>query len=215
MSPDASYGAARGDKELTAAGLWDLPSSWAWATASSFATVVGGGTPREALDPANYAEGGTPWITPADLSGFFGTHITKGARSLSERGFANSSARTLPAGAVLFSSRAPIGYCVVAANPICTNQGFKSLILKGKISAEFIRYYMLFNKKYFVDNASGTTFRELSGSTLQGLLFPLAPLAEQQRIVGRIDELFGEIIEGKAALERARRDLDTWRRALL
>jgi type I restriction enzyme S subunit len=74
---------------------------------------------------------------------------------------------------------------------------------------------MLFNHKYFVDNASGTTFKELSGSVLSDLLFPIAPLNEQRRIVARIDELFAEIDEGEAALKRARQGLDTWRRALL
>jgi type I restriction enzyme S subunit len=74
---------------------------------------------------------------------------------------------------------------------------------------------MLFNRKYFVDNASGTTFKELSGAVLADLLFPIAPSNEQQRIVARIDELFAEIEQGKAALQRARQGLGTWRRALL
>jgi type I restriction enzyme, S subunit len=74
---------------------------------------------------------------------------------------------------------------------------------------------MLFNRKYIVDNASGTTFKELSGSVLADLLFPIAPTTQQRRIVARIDELFAEIDEGEAALERARQGLDTWRRALL
>jgi type I restriction enzyme, S subunit len=74
---------------------------------------------------------------------------------------------------------------------------------------------MVYNRKYFVDNASGTTFKELSGSTLGELLFPIAPVSLQRRIVSRIDELFAEIAEGEAALQRARQGLDTWRRALL
>jgi type I restriction enzyme, S subunit len=196
-------------------GLWDLPDGWEWAGASNFAAVVGGGTPRDAGDAANYADDGTPWITPADLSGYTRTHIERGPRNLSQLGYVNSSARLLPMGAVLFSSRAPVGYCVVASNPVCTNQGFKSLVLGEGIIPEYIRYYVIFNKKYFVNNASGTTFRELSGSVLRELLFPLAPLPEQRRIVARIDELFAEIAEGEAALERVRQGLDTWRRALL
>jgi type I restriction enzyme, S subunit len=215
MSPDALSVLQTSDGVEGKTGLWELPNGWAWAAASSFATVVGGGTPREAADPTNYDDQGTPWITPADLSGYSGTHIRRGARSLSERGFANSSARLLPASTVLFSSRAPVGYCVVASNPVCTNQGFKSLILRGHIIPEYIRYYMVYNRKYFVDNASGTTFKELSGSTLGELLFPIAPVTLQRRIVSRIDELFAEIAEGEAALERARKGLDTWRRALL
>jgi type I restriction enzyme, S subunit len=215
MSPDALSVAEPGDDAVATTGLWELPTGWAWAPASSFATVVGGGTPRDAADPANYAAEGIPWLTPADLSGYTRSHIDRGARSLSQRGFENSSARFLPAGTVLFSSRAPVGYCVVASNPICTNQGFKSLVLRSEIVPEYIRYYMLFNRKYFVYNASGTTFKELSGSVLADLLFPIAPTRQQRRIVARIDELFAEIGEGETALQRARQGLDTWRRALL
>jgi type I restriction enzyme S subunit len=215
MSPDALSFAEPSDDAAASTGLWGLPTGWAWAPASSFSTVIGGGTPRDAADPANYDTEGIPWITPADLSGYTRSHIERGARSLSQRGFANSSARLLPAGTVLFSSRAPVGYCVVASNPICTNQGFKSLVLTPDIVPEYIRYYMRFNRKYFVDNASGTTFKEVSGSVLADLLFPIAPTRQQRRIVARIDELFAEIAEGEAALERARQGLDTWRRALL
>ena len=215
MSPDTGSIAQLSDEATATKGLWDLPTGWAWAPASGFATVIGGGTPRDAADPTNYDAEGTPWLTPADLSGYPGSHIERGARSLSQRGFANSSARLLPAGTVLFSSRAPVGYCVVASNPVCTNQGFKSLVLRPGIVPEYIRYYMLFNRKYFIDNASGTTFKELSGSVLADLLFPIAPIEQQRRIVARIDELFGEIAEGEAALQRGRQGLDTWRRALL
>jgi type I restriction enzyme, S subunit len=194
---------------------WSLPHGWAWARASEFSKIVGGGTPRDSANPDNYAADGIPWITPADLSGFAGAYIGRGARSLSDLGFQNSSAKLLPKGTVLFSSRAPVGYCAVAANPVCTNQGFKSLVLGQGVVAEFVRYYMLYNRKYFVDAASGTTFKEISGSTLADLLFPIAPKTLQSRIVARIDELFTEIAEGEAALERARSGLDTWRRALL
>jgi type I restriction enzyme S subunit len=198
-----------------AEGPWPLPDGWLWAQAAEFADIVGGSTPRDAANPNNYAPDGIPWITPADLSGFSGTCIARGSRSLSKHGFGNSSARMLPAGAVLFSSRAPIGYCAIASNPVCTNQGFKSLVLRCGIVPEFIRYYMLYNRRYFVDNASGTTFKELSGSALGELYFPIAPLNSQRRIVARIDELFAEIAEGEAVLERARNGRDIWRRALL
>ena len=196
-------------------GPWDLPECWVWARARDFAHVVGGGTPTNASDDSNFDPNGVPWITPADLSGYTATHILRGARSLSPKGVSNSSARQLPKGSLLISSRAPVGYCVVAANDVTTNQGFKSLAFKLPMCAEFFRYYVVYNRKYFVDNASGTTFKELSGQVMSELLFPIAPLNEQRRIVTRIDELFTEIADGEAALARARTDLDTWRRALL
>ena len=121
----------------------------------------------------------------------------------------------LPAGTVLISSRAPVGYCVIAENPVCTNQGFKSLVLQRAIDPYFLRYYVLFSKKRLNEAASGTTFKELSGAAMERILFPIAPLAEQRRIVARIDALFAEIAEGEAAIEEARKGLDLFRRALL
>lgn len=196
-------------------GPWDLPKGWEWARASDFAYVVGGGTPKNASDENNFDPSGTPWITPADLSGYSASYIDRGARSLSVEGMANSSARRLPQGSLLISSRAPIGYCVVASNEVTTNQGFKSLVFRIPVCPEFFRYYVIYNRRYFVDSASGTTFKELSGEAMSGLLFPIAPFEEQRRIVARIDELFTEIADGEASLTRAHNDLDTWRRALL
>lgn len=196
-------------------GPWPLPEGWCWAEAHSFADIVGGGTPSDAADPANFDPDGIPWITPADLSGYAGSTIRKGARSLSPIGVKRSSSQMLPAGAVLISSRAPVGYCVVAEVPVCTNQGFKSLRLKAPFDPFFLRYFVLSAKRCLNDAASGTTFKELSGRAMEQILFPLAPRAEQRRIVARVDALFAEIAEGEAALAAARKGLDTFRRALL
>ncbi|TRL37189.1 hypothetical protein FM996_03140 [Methylosinus sporium] len=196
-------------------GPWELPEGWEWAPASSFAQIVGGSTPKDAANPSNYDPNGVPWITPADLSGYSAPTIRVGARSLSTKGTKACSARMLPAGTVLISSRAPVGYCAVADAPLCTNQGFKSLVLRAPIDPFFLRYFVLFSKQRLNDAASGTTFKELSGAAMEAILFPLAPLAEQRRIVARIDELFVEIAEGEAALREARKGLDLFRRALL
>lgn len=196
-------------------GPWELPSGWIWAEARSFADIVGGGTPTDAADPLNFDADGIPWITPADLSKYSGSTIGKGARSLSAIGFRRSSAQMLPAGSVLISSRAPVGYCVVAKVPVCTNQGFKSLRLTTQIDPFFIRYFVVFARHLLNEAASGTTFKELSGRAMEQILFPLAPLAEQRRIVTRIDALFAEIAEGEAALAEARKGFETFRRAFL
>ena len=180
-------------------GPWPLPNGWAWAEAQSFANVVGGGTPSDAADTANYDPEGVSWITPADLSGYSGSTIRKGARSLSQTGLQRSSTQMLPAGSVLISSRAPVGYCVVAEVPVCTNQGFKSLRLKAPIDPFFIRYFVLYAKRRLNDAASGTTFKELSGRAMEQIVFPLAPLSEQHRIVARVDALFAELPRASGA----------------
>ena len=123
----------------------------------------------------NFEDEGTPWITPADLTGYEGVYIARGKRSLSKKGLASCGARPLPAGTVLYSSRAPIGYCAIASNPLATNQGFKSLVLAEGLLPEFIRYYLLASKEYAESLASGTTFKELSGSRIAEMLIPVAP----------------------------------------
>lgn len=115
----------------------------------------------------------------------------------------------------MISSRAPVGYCAVASNPVSTNQGFRSLLLDEGIDPFFIRYYVLYSRDYLEEHASGTTFKELSGGALGELLFPIPPLETQRRIVARIDELFSELEDGETALARAREDLEVYRKALL
>ncbi|MEM8557886.1 MAG: restriction endonuclease subunit S [Bacteroidota bacterium] len=167
---------------------WPLPQNWRWTEAGEIADVVGGGTPS-AKDPDNFAETGIPWLTPADLTGYSRVYIERGARDLSEKGYKTSSATLMPKGAILYSSRAPIGYCAIAANPISTNQGFKSLVPASEVSPEFVRLYLLASKEYAESKSSGTTFKELSGSRMAKLAVPLPPLPEQRRIVAKLDRL--------------------------
>jgi type I restriction enzyme S subunit len=194
-------------------GRWALPNGWVWRRARDLGKIVGGSTPKNASDPSNYSDDGIPWLTPADLSGYSRSTIGAGRRNLAPH-VVNRSA-LLPAGAVLISSRAPVGYCAVASNPMVTNQGFRSLVVGDDVDPFFIRYYVLFSRRYLEESASGTTFKELSGGALADLVFPVPPIEVQRRIVTRIDELFAEIDDGEAALARARADLATWRKALL
>lgn len=196
-------------------GRWAIPQGWSWLQAKDFSKVIGGGTPKNAADPANYSEDGTPWLTPADLSRYTLSTIERGRRSLSAKGLAASSARLLPKGTVLISSRAPVGYCAVAATEVTTNQGFRSLVCGPDIDPFFVRYYLLLSRRYLEESASGTTFNELSGTALGELLFPVPPLEIQHRIVARIDELFSELDDGEEELRRARVELETYRKSLL
>ena len=194
-------------------GRWTLPEDWRWARACDFARIVGGSTPKNASDPSNFDPHGTPWITPADLSGYRQPTIAAGRRNLASHLVAKGN--ILPAGSVLISSRAPVGYCAVAQNEVTTNQGFRSLVLSGNVDPFFIRYYILYSKSYLEEHASGTTFQELSGSALSDLLFPLPSLKQQRSVVARVNELFAVLDDGEAALAGAQSNLKTWRNALL
>ncbi|MCT8160001.1 restriction endonuclease subunit S [Pseudoruegeria sp. SHC-113] len=169
---------------------YDIPVSWQWCRLDSVGAIVGGGTPS-AADSSNFETpgSGVPWLTPADLGGHAHSYISRGARDLSEKGLSSSSATLMPTGAVLFTSRAPIGYVAIAENPISTNQGFKSVV---PFLSDCSRYIALTLKALATEidaKASGTTFKEVSGKIVAGIPFPLPPLAEQHRIVAKVDEL--------------------------
>lgn len=192
---------------------WIIPDSWAWAVMEELGEVIAGGTPS--TKEPEYWGGKINWISPSDLSRYSSKFISRGAKSLSEKGLLNSSAKMMPAGSVHFSSRAPIGYVVISANPMTTNQGFKSLIPGRGVFNEFVYYYLKSAKKTAQDMASGTTFKELSGTVFGQLPVPLPPLNEQKRIVAKIEELFSELDKGIESLKTAREQLKVYRQALL
>jgi type I restriction enzyme S subunit len=195
-------------------GIWDIPPSWIWTTTGDVADVIGGGTPRTG-EPENFADGEVPWVTPADLSGYTQKLIEKGARNITQRGLASSGARLMPKGTVLFSSRAPIGYVAIAANPISTNQGFKSFVLPDGILPDYVYYYLRAAKDVAVALASGTTFLEISGAKAKRIPFPLAPSDEQSRIVAEIEKQFTRLDAAVAALKRVQANLKRYRAAVL
>jgi type I restriction enzyme S subunit len=202
---------AEGAKETE---RWQVPDSWTWASLGEVADVVGGGTPPT-NERANYEGGDIPWVTPADLSGYRDKLIGRGARNITERGLQRSGARLLPTGTVLFSSRAPIGYVAIAANPVSTNQGFKSFVLTSGLSPDYVYYYLQRAKDIAVSLASGTTFLEISGARAVQIPMPIAPLPEQQRIVAEIEQQFTRLDAAVAALERVRANLKRYRAAVL
>jgi len=165
-----------------------IPSTWNWLTLGDVAYIVGGGTPQSG-NGAYFAEHGIPWFTPADLSKNSNKFVERGRRDLSDLGLQKSSAQLMPAGAVLFSSRAPIGYVAITTFPSSTNQGFKSCIPYTDGMSEYIYYYLRSAVDFIENRASGTTFKEVSGKVVNDIPFPLPPLAEQKRIVARVDEL--------------------------
>ncbi|HIA7681703.1 TPA: restriction endonuclease subunit S, partial [Escherichia coli] len=167
---------------------FELPEGWEWVTLATVGEIVGGGTPKSD-NPQFWAKNGIKWITPADLYGLKGKYITSGARDISPAGLSNSSARLMPKGSVLFSSRAPIGYVAIADAELSTNQGFKSCVPYIKESAEYIYYFLLASAKKIDAEASGTTFKEVSGAIVSKILLPLPPLSEQLKIVSRANEL--------------------------
>lgn len=167
-----------------------IPDAWMWCRLNQVGVIIGGGTPPSA-DADNFAPGGTAiaWLTPADMARQADLVVRHGERDLTKKGLASSSATLMPEGTVLFTSRAPIGYVGVAGQEITTNQGFKSLVPSSAVAS---RYAAIFFRAFapVIDAAApGTTFKEVSGKIVSSLVVPLPPLAEQHRIVAKVDEL--------------------------
>lgn len=190
-----------------------IPKHWAWVKLGDIGEVIGGGTPSTSIE--EFFDGDIAWITPADLTGFKNKYISKGRRNITETGLKNSSARLIPKGSVLFSSRAPIGYVVISSNALCTNQGFKTVIPNKKVDSEFIYYFLKSAKQLAEKNASGTTFKEISAKNFANLPIPLPPLPEQEKIVEKIEELFSGLDSGVASLKKAKELVRLYRQSVL
>ncbi|MFC5439931.1 restriction endonuclease subunit S [Rhodanobacter ginsenosidimutans] len=189
VAPGAGRREKRKHETVVDEGPYSIPARWKWVRLGELGKVLGGGTPRSD-DPSLWASGnGVPWLTPADLYGLRDKMIGRGRRDISDAGLRKSSAQLLPRGSVLFSSRAPIGYVAIAAIPLATNQGFKSCVPHVHGLADYLYWFLKYAGKGIDAAASGTTFKEISGAEFSKVLVPLPPLAEQARIVARVEEL--------------------------
>lgn len=170
-------------------------AEWVERKIFDIGTVVGGATPST-KKPENYENGEIAWITPKDLSTFSGRYIERGERNITEIGLESCSTQLLPPNTVLFSSRAPIGYVAIAANEVCTNQGFKSVIPNENTDPLFLFYLLKYNKDKIEGMGSGTTFKEVSGNTMKNIVVNVPTDKKVQEkiaaILGSIDDKIEE-----------------------
>ena len=170
-------------------------AEWIECKISDIGTVVGGATPST-KKAENYEGGNIAWITPKDLSTFSGRYIKRGERNITEIGLKSCSTQLLPKNTVLFSSRAPIGYVAIAANEVCTNQGFKSVIPNEETDPLFLFYLLKHNKEKIETMGSGTTFKEVSGNTMKNIIVRVPSDKEVQKniasILGTLDDKIEE-----------------------
>ena len=156
-----------------------MSEAWPEVPLGEFAEVVGGGTPS--TKEPSYWGGDVAWITPKDLSRLEGRFVARGDRSITVEGLKASSAKVLPPGTLVVSSRAPIGYVAIAEEPLATNQGCRSLVFKDDEPMFF--YYVLKSSTEKLDAlANGTTFKEISGTGMKRVSVPRPPLNQQKTI---------------------------------
>jgi len=168
----------------------EIPAGWMDGTLNDLGQIVGGSTPST-KNPDNFTAKGTPWITPNDLSDNQGNKfITRGAQDVSDEGIKDASLKKHPAGTVLLSSRAPIGYMAIARAELTTNQGFKSFIPSNGYSSEFIYYTVMNSLKAITQYASGSTFKEVSGAVLKTVKITRPERSAVEAFTKRVEPFF-------------------------
>ena len=177
-----------------------MKKGWQHKAIGEVCDVVNGGTPKTGV--TKYWDGPHKWITPAEMGKRATPYIDQTERTITDAGLQNSSARLLPQQSVILSSRAPIGHLVINTVAMATNQGCKGLVPRNGLESKYLYYYLVSIVPLLNDLGSGATFKELSGGKLKEVRVPVAPLPEQQRIVGILDEAFDGIAKARANAEK-------------
>lgn len=188
----------------------EIPENWENGTLEDLGEIVAGGTPSTEHSEY-YCKNGIAWITPNDLANSHDKYITHGERDISEIGLVNSSAKLMPKGTVLLTSRAPIGYIGIAINEICTNQGFKSIVPNEKFGSEFIYYTIQKMIEYLKSLGTGSTFTEISKNVVAKVKIVLP----EEAIVKNFETIMSEISSKRRILEEENKELKSLRNFLL
>lgn len=190
--------------------LGDIPNQWNVGVISDLGQVVGGGTPSKKKEEY-YKDGKIPWITPKDLSNQKKIFVLNGNTDITELGLSKSSAKLMPEGTILFSSRAPIGYIAIANNELATNQGFRSIIPNGNILTEFLYLFLKKNVKKIESMASGSTFKEVSGTVMKNINL----IIPNEKVLIRFKEIVNPLFRKIEQLENETDILEETRDTLL
>jgi type I restriction enzyme S subunit len=162
---------------------------WEVKKLGEIANIVGGGTPS--TFNLSYWNGNINWFTPTEIGKT--KYTFESVRKITKQGLENCSAKLLQAGTILLTSRASIGDISILMNDACTNQGFQSLVPKSGFSNEFVYYLMLTIKNLLVQNASGSTFLEISPNKLKQIEVSVPVISEQTRIAQILSDMDAEI----------------------
>jgi type I restriction enzyme S subunit len=156
-----------------------IPEEWGVKNICDVAEVVGGGTPSTFTQ--KYWNGHINWFTPTEIG--FNKYSYESLRKITEEGLKDSSAKLLPIGTILLTSRASIGDVSILKVPASTNQGFQSLIANENIDNEFLYYLISTLKNTLIKYASGSTFLEISPNKLKSIVVPIPPTRAEQTAI--------------------------------
>jgi restriction endonuclease S subunit len=190
-----------------------VSSNWQWLTLGEVCEVRNGATPDTNIP--HYWDGPHAWVTPAEMGGLDSPYVSTTRRTLTDQGLAACSASPAPEKSVILSSRAPIGHLVINEVPMATNQGCKTLVPSSSLNFKFLYYFLKAHVPLLESLGTGATFRELSAGKLKEVTIPVAPLAEQQRIVAKLDEIDSLCAEVSENIERRKAKAGELRQSVL
>lgn len=185
LTPDPTRAAELAALFPAAFGNDDLPLGWTETPIGDVVKIQGGSTPSTG-DESLWSPGIHHWATPKDLSKMDNLALFRTSRQISDAGLAKITSGLLPVGAVLLSSRAPIGYMAIAQVPVAINQGFIGLLPTEEIGSAYLYLWCKANMDKITANANGSTFQEISKRNFR----PITSAVPADR---RIIAEFGEI----------------------
>lgn len=167
---------------------FDLPESWRWVRIKMLFQTSSGGTPDR--EHPEYYAGGIPWVKVGDLTD---VEISTTEETISSRGLDSSSAKLFPQGTILIAMYCndAIGKSCIISKPMTTNQAICGLYPNELLCTRYIYYAVLANKTVLQEQSAGGAQKNINQKIINELLLPLPPLAEQQRIVSKLEEVFG------------------------
>ena len=172
-------------------------SDWDLTELKNVCFIIGGGTPD--TQKSEFWNGNIQWFTPTEIKSNF---AFKSERTISELGLKNSSAKILPQGSILLTTRATIGEVAIAQEECTTNQGFQSLIVKENCNNVFLFHWIKENKFELIKRANGSTFPEISKSEIELIKILLPSIKEQTKIANYLSSIQEKIETEKQILEK-------------
>ena len=172
--------------------------------------IVGGGTPSKTVP--SYFQGNIPWMTVKDMNKFV---LTDTVDHISEEAVENSATNIIPAGTPIIATRMSLGKLVRANFDSAINQDLKAIFVNENVSKIYFEYWYRSISHKIQEMGTGTTVKGIRLEDIKQLNFALAPLAEQQQIAQKLDELLAQVDTLKTRLEAIPKILKRFRQSVL
>jgi type I restriction enzyme M protein len=183
-----------------------IDPSWEMVELGEVFKIESGGTPDS--QNSEYWDGDIKWATLVDIPENIEI-ISNTKRKITEEGLKKSSAKLLPKGTILVSSRATIGRIAIIDCEMATNQGFKNIIIDEENNSLFIAYMLSKQVEKMKLLASGGTFKEISKSAISTIKIPLPSLEVQEQIVAEIEAEQKIVNANKELMEKMEKKIET------